>query len=218
MTMNFRGTKAKERETVTRSRRSLAYILVAIIGLATCFWIADQVYATRCRRTMERALNVVQNLGLNESTMAEATAELQAVATGKYERRLDADGDREVDYHLVVPQGGFRRLGRVFWFSIELTFDNSDRLISKRVMFTSNSVSCCFVEVWQLSPSAGSRSDGLDVLRYAPYSVIVHSGPNVSASASKAAWNWQLSCLTSVDGCNDVRPILPSLQPPHRTE
>jgi len=195
-----------------RSRRILLFVFLTILGMASCLWIANQVYAGHCRRTMDRALHSVQYLRLHESTMMEAISQLQFVNNGKYEQRVDADGDREIDIHVIAPQGGFRKLGRIILFSITLTFDSSDRLNSRRVTFMSNSALCCSVEVWELSSSAGPQYSGFKVLRYTPYSVIVHSNSDASAIAREGIWNWQLSCLTSFGGCNDARQILPILR------
>src|ERR1035437_187863 len=98
----------------------------------------------KCSRTtvegvLERAVLAVRELRPNETTLAEAGERLQAATGRKVEPTLDADGSKEIEYSVVAPQGGLKRLGRVFWFSVTLKFDNANRLTSKRVLFTSNS-------------------------------------------------------------------------------
>jgi hypothetical protein len=203
---------------MTRSGRMLKMIGITLAALILCLWLANEVYASRSRRVIEKAVAAVQQFRPNETTITEAGARLQAATGRTVTPTLDADGSKQIEYSLVVPQGGLRRLGRVFWFSITLKFDSTDRLASKRLLFTSNSYACCSAEVWELASLAGRETGEFQVARYDPYSIIVHLGPNASAVESQAAWNWQLSCLTSVAGCNDVRQVLPSLRPSPRTE
>lgn len=201
-----------------RSGQILKVIVVAALALIVCLWVADEIYATHSRRLIERALAVVQELKPSEATLAEANERLYAATGKKVSPGLDADGVKEVEYSFIVPQGGLKRLGRVFWFTIALKFDGADRLTSKRILFTSNSYACCSAEVWEL-PSVGDGAAGsFKVTRYDPYSIIVHLNPNADATAIKTAWDWELSCLTSLEGCNDVRHILPTLRPPNRTQ
>jgi hypothetical protein len=196
----------------------LKWIAVAALALIPCLWIADEMYASHSRGVIERAVAAVHELKSTETTMAEARDRLHAATGGKVSPTLGGDGNKELEYSLVVPQGGLKRLGRVFWFTVTLKFDGADRLTSKRVLFTSNSYACCSADVWEL-PSVGDGATGdFRVARYDPYSIIVHLGPNIDAVESKMAWDWQLSCLTSLDGCNDVRHVLPSLRPPNRTQ
>jgi len=203
---------------MTRSRRILTLMAIAVLTLIPCLWIANEVYASHSRRVMERAVVAVQELRLSETTLAEARDRLQAVTGRSVGPSLDPDGNTEMNASLVVPQGGLKRLGRVFRFSITLKFDSGNRLTSKRVLLSSNSYACCSAEVWELSSLAGRETGRFQVLRYDPYSIIVHLGPDADSAESKTAWDWQLSCLTSTDGCNDVRRILPTLRLPPRNE
>jgi hypothetical protein len=191
---------------------------IAVLALIPCLWIANEVYANHNRRVIERTVAAVQEFRLNATTLTEARDRLQAVTSRDIGQSLDPDGNTEINASLVVPQGGLKRLGRVFWFSITLKFDNTNRLTSKRVLLTSNSYACCSAEVWELSSLAGREAGRFQVLHYDPYRIIVHLGSDADMAESKTAWDWQLSCLTSVDGCNDVRRILPTLRPPHRAE
>ena len=202
---------------MTQSGRMLKRIGITLAALILCLWLANEVYASHSRSVIEKVVAAVQELP-NETAITEASERLQAVTGRKAVSSLDADGSKEIEYSLVVPQGGLRRLGRVFWFTITLKFDSADRLASKRVLFTSNSNSCCSAEVWELASLAGRETGEFQVARYDPYSIIVHMGPNASAVESQTAWNWQLSCLTSIAGCDDVRQVLPSLRPSHRRE
>jgi len=201
---------------MTRSGRILKLIAITVLALVPCLWIADEVYASHSQRVIERALIAVQELRPNETTMADAGDRLHAATGRKVGPSLSNDGEKQIEYTLVVPQGGVRRLGRVFWFVVTLQFDSANRLTSKRVLLVSNSYSCCIADIWQLSSLAGSKKGEFQVARYDPSSIIVHLGPNIDAAQSRMAWDWQLSCLTSLDGCNDVRHVLPSLRPPPR--
>ncbi len=203
---------------MTRSGRMLKLIGVTLAVLMLCLWLANEVYAGHSRSVIEKAVAAVHELRPNETMMTEAGDRLQAATGKKVEPTLDADGNKEIEYSLAVPQGGLKRLGRVFWFTITLKFDRTSRLISKRVLFTSNSYACCSAEVWELASWTDGAANNFRVARYDPYSIIVHLGPNADAVESRMAWDWHLSCLTSLDGCNDVRRILPSLQPPNRTQ
>jgi hypothetical protein len=202
--------------TMTRNGRILKLIAITLLALIPCLWLANEVYASHNRGVIERTVVAVHELRSSEATMVEASDRLQAATGRKVGPTLDADGSKEIEYSLVAPQGGLRRLGRVFRFSVTLKFDSANRLTSKRVLFTSNSYACCSAEVWELSSLADGATSEFRVVRYDPYSIIVHSGPNTDAAESKMAWDWQLSCLTSLDGCNDVREVLPSIRPPTR--
>jgi hypothetical protein len=203
---------------MTRTGRILKLVAITLVALVPCSWIANEVYATHSRKVIEKVVAAVREFNANKTTITEAGERLQSVTGRKASPSLDTDGSKEIEYSLVVPQGGLKGLGRVFWFTVTLKFDSADRLASKRVLFTSNSYACCSVEVWELASLAGRDDGEFKVARYDPYSIIVHLGPNASTSDNQMAWNWQLSCLTSVEGCNDVRRVLPSLRPLHRIE
>lgn len=143
-----------------------------------------------------------------------AAAQLSSQIGKQSASRSVSDGATEVEYTIVAPQGGVKGLGRVFWFTVMLRLDSASKLMSKRLLLSSNANQCCSAEVWELSSTQGeSPSDDFKVARYDPYRIIVHVGSAAPAEQRSATWDWQMSCLTSFVGCDDVRRILPSIHP-----
>jgi hypothetical protein len=194
--------------------RSIKRIALVVLLVAACLWSALQLYARHSQKRIESTVRAVQELPLKQTTMADATAQLDSLIGKRGVSRSGSDGGTEAEYTIVAPQGGLKGLGHVFWFSVTLSFDSASRLTSKRLLLTSNATQCCSAEVWELSSSQGeSPSDDFRVARYDPYRIIVHVGTGALAEERSAAWDWQLSCLTSLSGCRDVRRILPSVHP-----
>jgi len=203
---------------MARSGRMWKLSGLGLVALLLCLWLGNQIYASHSRSVIEKTVAVVKDFQTRQLTLADARKRLQAVTGKEAVSSLDADGRKQIEYSLVAPQGGLKRLGRVFRFSISLKFDSAEVLTSKRVLLTSNSYACCSAEVWELTSLANQEPGQFEVARYDPYSIIVHLGSAASAVESQTAWDWQLSCLTSVDGCNDVRKVLPTVRPSYRKD
>ncbi len=193
--------------------KSIKRTALIVLLVAACIWGALEFYASRSQKRIEEAVKSVQSLPLN-MTMTDATAQLSSQIGKRSASRSVSDGATEVEYTIRAPQGGVKGLGRVFWFTVMLRFDSASKLMSKRLLLTSNADQCCSAEVWELSSTQGeSRGDDFKVARYDPYRIIVHVGSAAPAEQRSAAWDWQMSCLTSFVGCDDVRRILPSIHP-----
>lgn len=190
-------------------------IALIVLLIAACIWGALEFYARHSQKRIEEAVKSVQSLPLH-TTMADATTQLSSQISKQTASRSASDGATETEYTILAPQGGVKGLGRVFWFTVTLRFDSASKLVSKRLLLTSNANQCCSAEVWELSSTqGGSPSDDFKVVRYDPYQIIVHVGSAAPAEQRSAAWDWQMSCLTGFAGCDDVRRILPSVHP-HR--
>jgi hypothetical protein len=197
--------------------RSIMRIALVVLLVAACLWGALELYARHSEKRIESTVRAVQELSLKQMTMADATAQLDSLIGKRGVSHSGGDGGTEVEYTIVAPQGGLKGLGHVFWFSVTLSFDSASRLTSKRLLLTSNATQCCSAEVWELSSSQGeSPSDDFRVARYDPYRIIVHIGAGAPVDERMTAWDWQLSCLTSISGCSDVRRILPAIRVSHR--
>jgi len=198
-----------------RIRRSVKFGVLAlcigvVVGACGCVFHSFHV-----RREAEACLSAIRQIRVGSSTVESADDALQPLRKYEKSETQQIDGERYLTYSYRFENNGLHLLGLFRPTGFEASLVVHDGLVVARgagfiqdpfqMVNSHESIIGLFRNQLLDQSTSGVHVDGTDP----PYRTEVFINSRASEADRKAAFDYNLSCFTSVTGCRSLDEILP---------